>query len=210
MHTEVSARVATISLLGIINGQRNWVLFPFFFKMGMRVPILLACCEEVTCTRPLEQCLCTVSAHASFEFSQQLTFVHIFKLKQQNYSLRRWFRVQWGTNTKTSKAHLKSEAWVGSNFYHHTHRTRAWAGHRLEEESEWPGFVWNGFLPFSSHSLNSLNSPVRQVRDCTGSTLRMGRSKSMLPPSLPKSPSLLTRGERTSGTGFEALQLQSH
>lgn len=46
--------------------------------------------------------------------------------------------------------------------------------------------------------------------NCKRGTLRMTKSKGTLPPSLPQIPFLLTRGERTSGTGFEALQLQNH
>lgn len=45
--------------------------------------------------------------------------------------------------------------------------------------------------------------------NCKRGALRMGKSKSTLPPGLPEIP-FLTQGGRTSGTGFEALQLQSH
>lgn len=55
----------------------------------------------------------------------------------------------------------------------------------------------------------TLKSPGRQDTNCKRGTPRMGKSKSTLPPSLPEIPFLLTQGERTSGPGCEALQLQS-
>lgn len=98
----------------------------------------MVCYDKVPC-RFWEQCPHTVRAHITFEFPQQLTFVHIFKLKRQDYSLEddSGRRV---SNTKTSKAQMST------NFRHILSTSMGWIQTRKSQNGQASsriGFFWN-------------------------------------------------------------------
>lgn len=121
----------------ITDGQWDGVLTIFFFKIVITVLISLIAIRNrensynVLGTGSIH-CKCSYIA-ILLELSEHFTFVQTSKLKQQNYFVKKMIQGIVSSNTKMSKEHLKSKAWMSTNFYQHIlHTSMGWEQTRKE------------------------------------------------------------------------------